>query len=166
MLRKLFILLSLVVGCASSARAADYVIIPQGADRPVELRNGTEPTPGIDCPKGSRVKVFAPLPDEGGNPDTDYRNYILVTGGLRRVPPTQAVDSKAPSNIDGFFADLAASDIVSDGDFAQALRCKFIADKEARDSAIVRYALTLSPEKLQTLLGIAQANNIELPLGQ
>ena len=163
MLRRTILLLALV-SCASPAQAVDYVIFNPGADRPSELRSGVEPKPGVDCPDGSKVKVFAPLPDENGNLDNDYRNYILTTGGLRRVVDKGAVDTKALPNIDGFFASLSASPAFTDDEIVQALRCKMIVEKDMRDQAILRYAASLPQEKIGILLQLAQENNIDLPL--
>ncbi|MBS1586943.1 MAG: hypothetical protein JSS82_15515 [Bacteroidetes bacterium] len=150
---------------AHSASAASYLIFEQGSDRANEVRiSDHSPVPGFDCPDNSIIRTFAPVADENGNLDPDYRNYILATNGTRRVPPVSAVDSKASPDIEGFFAALAASNLFSDEEIVQALRCKMILDKDQRDAAIVRYAAGLPPEKLAALLGIAADNHLELPL--
>lgn len=165
MLRRLFLLLAL---SAQPALAIDYAIFYPGADRPSEFRANAQeaPVPGVDCPEGSKVRVFAALEDENGKKDPDYRNYILTTAGLRRVIEQPVVDTKPVPNTQGFYEALAASDVVTDEEFAQALRCQYVKDPAERDAKILKYASGLSPEKLQVLLEAAQKNNIALPLGR
>lgn len=162
-------LLRLFLACAlcllgSRAEALDWIIFDLD-DQPVECRQGGDaPVPGKDCPDGYTVKAWIVYNDENGKPDTDYRHYIPVLTGVRRVVKNDPGVITPSPNIDGFFADLAASDAFSDEEVLSALRCKFILDKDTRDEAILRYASGLSPEKLQALLAIAQKNYIQLPI--
>ena len=161
MLLRLLLVLTLSI---MPAQATNYLVFEQNDNRSHELWTDTEPVPGKDVPSTSKVRVFAPLPDENGNPDTDYRNYILITGGLRRVVEKPVANAKAQPNIDGFFASLAASPAFTDDEIIQALRCKMIVDKDMRDQAILKYAACLPQEKIGILLQLAKENNIDLPL--
>lgn len=165
MLRKIG--LAIVAVCfGSAAYATDYAIFYPGDGRPSELRQGSEPKPGEDCPPNSKVKIFAPLPDENGKPDTDYRNYILTASGLKRVIETPVVDAKPAPKTDAFFEALAASGEFTDEEFGQALRCRYITDVQKRDAKILEYAISLPEAKRNLLIQFAQQNNIELPLPQ
>lgn len=163
MLRKLILALALS-SCPNPALALDWIIFDRD-NNPVECRiNSPQPVPGVDCPEETTVKAWTMYADENGNLDRDYRNYTPVLTGVRRVRKQEPVQSDPGPNVEGFYADLAASGKFTDEEFGQALRCRYILDSAQRDVAIIKYASSLSPEKLQALAEIAQKNRMPLPL--
>lgn len=125
-MKKILILAALLIG--SPAFATDYLIQQPGDTNATGLWIGkTAPVPGVDCPAGSKVSVYAPRNGDAyiGNYKLDAQSKQVYAPPVKEIPvvdPTKA----SPIVVDTTIKDAART--ADDATFLKLLRVKFSAD--------------------------------------